>query len=356
LLQLNLVHDWNRMSLEPRRIDIPLRTFLKALVVVALAWVWLRLWQWLLIVVVAVFVAIALEPPVAWLTRRAMRRRFAAPLVMLLLVGALVGFIAVAGASLPEQARTVGQSLMAFHSRVMQATPEAFRGWLSSLQTSDFSITAFGRALIGGVAGFGVAIVLAVYLLIDGRRTYLWLSAFVPRPARARVHETAVESRDVVAAYVRGNLITSALATVATLVFLLALKVPAALFLALIAGIFNLLPVVGLLISAVPAVLLGLTVSPAVGVAVAAFYAGYNIVENYYIQPKVYGHEMQLSDIAVIIAFLVGAELGGVLGALVALPVAAIYPVVERIWLRDSRRADLPQTHAQIEAQCATES
>ena len=220
----------------------------------------------------------------------------------------------------------------------------------------SFSVTALGRAIAGGLAGLGVALVLAVYFLIDGRRTYLWLTAFVPAPARARVHETAIEARDVAAAYVRGNLITSAMATVATLVFLLVLQVPAALFLALIAGVCNLLPVVGILISAVPAVLLGLTVSTGTGIAVAAFFAIYNIVENYYIQPKVYGREMQLSDIAAIVAFLIGAELGGVLGALVALPIAAIYPVVERVWLRESRRADLPQTHARIEAPCATES
>jgi predicted PurR-regulated permease PerM len=344
------------MSQEPRKVDVSFRTFLKAAAVAALVWIWLMLWQWLLIVLVAVFVAIALEPPVAWLTRHLMRRRFAAPLVMLLLVVALAGFIALSGASLPDQARTVGDSLTSFRTRLIERTPEDLRGWLTSLETSSFSVAALGRALIGGLAGLGVAIVLAVYFLIDGRRTYLWLTAFVPRPARARVHETAVESREVVAAYVRGNLITSAMATVATLVFLLVMKVPAALFLALIAGVCNLLPVVGILISAVPAVLLGLTVSTGTGIAVAVFFAAYNIVENYYIQPKVYGHEMQLSDIAVIIAFLIGAELGGVLGALVALPIAAIYPVVERVWLRDSRRADLPETHAQIEAQCATES
>jgi predicted PurR-regulated permease PerM len=205
------------------------------------------------------------------------------------------------------------------------------------------------------MAGLGVAIVLAAYFLVDGRRTYLWLTAFVPRPARKRVHQAAVEARRVIAAYVRGNLITSALAAVATLIFLLALDVPAALFLALVAGVFNLLPVVGLLISALPAVLLGLTVSAGTGAAVAAFYLGYNAVENYYIQPKVYGRELELSDLAVIAAFLVGAELGGVLGALVALPVAAIYPAIERLWLTDSRRADLPDTHERLESGCGAE-
>jgi len=86
-------------------------------------------------------------------------------------------------------------------------------------------------------------------------------------------------------------------------------------------------------------------------VIVAGFFVVYNVVENYYIQPKVYGKAMALSDLAVIGAFLVGAELGGVLGALVALPLAATYPVVERVWFRDTARRDLPREHERIEAQ-----
>ena len=104
------------------------------------------------------------------------------------------------------------------------------------------------------------------------------------------------------------------------------MQVPAALLLALLAGILDFVPVVGFFVSATPAILLGLTVSPMVALGVALFYAAYNLVENYYIQPKVYGHELQLSDLAVISAFLVGSTLGGVLGALVALPIAAVYP------------------------------
>ena len=82
--------------------------------------------------------------------------------------------------------------------------------------------------------------------------------------------------------------------------------VPAALLFALLAGMFDFLPVVGFLLSAAPAILLALTVSPAVAGGVALFYVAYNAVENYYIQPKVYGREMQLSSLVVISALLVG--------------------------------------------------
>ena len=111
-----------------------------------------------------------------------------------------------------------------------------------------------------------------------------------------------------------------------TWIALVSLQVPAALLLALLAGILDFVPVVGFVLSAAPAIILGLTVSPAVAAGVGAFYVVYNMVENYYIQPKVYGRELELSDFAVITAFLIGGTLGGVLGALIALPVAAAYP------------------------------
>lgn len=68
---------------------------------------------------------------------------------------------------------------------------------------------------------------------------------------------------------------------------------------------------------------------------VIVFYIAYNTVENYLITPWAYGDRMKLSDLAVILALAAGAQLGGVIGALLALPIAAIYPTIERIWLRE---------------------
>jgi predicted PurR-regulated permease PerM len=138
------------------------------------------------------------------------------------------------------------------------------------------------------------------------------------------------------------------LAAIVTFVVLSLLKVPAALLLGIVAGILNFVPVIGIVLSLVPAVLLALTVSPAVAATVAGFYLVYNAVENYYIQPKVYGHEMQLSGLAVLAAFAVGAELGGIIGALIALPFAAMYPPIERLWLKESLPAAV-EDHRRIE-------
>jgi predicted PurR-regulated permease PerM len=153
----------------------------------------------------------------------------------------------------------------------------------------------------------------------------------------------------VIFGYVTGNAITSVLASASTLVLLSILKVPAALLLALIAGVADFIPVIGFPLSAVPAILLALTVSPNTALLVVAFYVAYHAVENYLLSPWAYGDRMKLSNLAVILAFVVGAQVAGVIGALIALPLAALYPPIERIWLRDQLGDEVIEEHQALE-------
>ena len=126
------------------------------------------------------------------------------------------------------------------------------------------------------------------------------------------------------------------------------LHVPAALVLGLLAGILDLIPVLGFLVFTGTAMLVAASVSAASALTVLMAYSAYHFVENYYLVPRVYGGQLRLSMVAVLLAFAVGGELGGVLGALIALPVAAAYPAVERIWLRDYLAADTVAEHVRI--------
>jgi predicted PurR-regulated permease PerM len=339
------------MDSRSRVVDVSFATFLRALGAVALVWVWFRLWQWVLVFVLAAFLAVALEPAVQWLEKRGVRRSYGALLIALCLVLVVAGFVVASGASIVEQTRVLGNRIGEFRQTVSARIPKELQQAGSSMAPSGESLTRAARAFGGGIAGIAVAFIVTVYLLLDGRRTYRWLLAFVPAASRPRAEATAACAREVIAAYVRGNVITSVLCAVITWIALSAMHVPAALVLALLAGILDFVPVVGFILSAAPAVLLGFTVSPMVALAVAIFYVLYNVVENYFIQPKVYGRELRLSDLAVIAAFLIGAELGGVLGAVLALPIAAMYPAVERIWFDRPGDTDTADEHRRIEAQ-----
>jgi predicted PurR-regulated permease PerM len=288
---------------------------------------------------------------VQWLETRGMRRTFGALLIMALLVLLLAGFIAASGASIAEQTRVLGSRVGEFRDAVMTRIPAQVQQAGSAIAPSGESLKRAAQAFAGGIGSIVLALVLTLYLLLDGRRTFEWLVAFAPAAQRPRVRETAACARVVVAAYVRGNVITSVICAISTWIALAAMQVPAAFVLALLAGLLDFVPVIGFILSAAPAVLLGFAVSPMVAFGVALFYILYNVFENYYLQPKVYGRELRLSDLAVIVTFLAGAELGGVLGALIALPLAGLYPVVERIWFDRPDQTDTADEHRRVQAQ-----
>jgi predicted PurR-regulated permease PerM len=153
----------------------------------------------------------------------------------------------------------------------------------------------------------------------------------------------------VIFAYVASNVITSVFAALVVGFALSLLHVPGALLLALIAGLFDFVPVVGFILSSIFAVIMALSVSPGTAVAVMALYGTYHFVENYVIAPWAYGDRLRLSNLAVILAFAIGAAVAGVIGALIALPVAAVYPAIEQIWLRDALADDTVAEHRAIE-------
>jgi predicted PurR-regulated permease PerM len=132
-------------------------------------------------------------------------------------------------------------------------------------------------------------------------------------------------------------------------VVLAALHVPAALILGVLAGVLDLIPVLGFLVFMATAMVVAASVSMATALTVLLAYSVYHFFENYYLVPRVYGEQLRLSNVAVLLAFAVGAELGGVIGALMALPIAAAYPAVERIWLREYLAPDTVAEHARIE-------
>jgi predicted PurR-regulated permease PerM len=343
---------------EPRRrvaIVIPWRTILKLFAAAIIVWLWFKLVQVVLVLIVALLLAVTLNPVVGWLERRRLPRWAATLLVGLMFVAAIGGFLWLTWASLSSQAAYVTTHFDQFQRDAMKKLP----GWVRStmgggnLDEIQARIAGYGlgfaqsaaSAVLVSMLGF----ILMLYLLIEGEETRDWLMAFVPAAQRPRVDQTLVECERVIFAYVAGNVTTSLFATIVVGVSMTILGVPAALLLAVIAGICDFVPVIGLIASSVPAILLGFTVSTNTGLIVAAIFIAYHAIENYVIGPWAYGDRLKLSNIAVVIAFVVGAEIAGVIGALIALPVAAVYPAIERIWLREKLPDETVVEHRQIE-------
>ncbi len=358
----------NRARLEepedpPRRVRIviPFATIAKLLAAALFVWVVLKLWLLFLVLLVAVLIAVTLHPVVAWLQRRGLSRGLAIAVMGLTLLGLILSFAVFVLPPLVAQLIRLAENFPAYRERVEQHIP-ANQPFLKEIAGEIFDLPSspgirawlnqpllWGKIAVGVIALTFFLYVLAMYLLLDGKRVYAWLLAYVPRRFRKRMADTVPEVSDVVFAYVGGQLVTSVLTTVVAFGILVGFGVPGAVPLALLAGIVDVIPIVGVIISTAPAVLMALTVSPVAGVGVLLFYVLYHIVESYVLVPRIYGRRLQLSTLAVLLALIVGGTLQGIVGAFLILPLVAAYPIIERIWLHDYLSSEVIHDHTALE-------
>jgi predicted PurR-regulated permease PerM len=336
-------------------IEIPWRTLLKLVAFAAVIWLWLQLIDLILVIIVAVLLAVTFNPVVVRLENRGLSRGQASLLVAVVALALVGGFLWLTWSSLSVQTRYAIDHLSEFEKEAVGRMPPWMRdavGMRSAGEIQSYLAPYALRVVQSTLSAVTIALlgfVLTIYLLVEGRTTRDWLVAFVPLKHRGRTERTLAECERVIFGYVAGNSITSFIAFVCTLVALWALNVPAALLLAIMAGISDFVPVIGFFVTMVPAILLALTVSGTTALLVTAFYIAYNTVENYFIGPWAYGGRLRLSNLAVILAFVIGAEVAGVIGALIALPIAAIYPAIEEIWLREKLGDETVKEHNEIE-------
>jgi predicted PurR-regulated permease PerM len=335
-------------------VEVPWATLLKVIAAAALVWAWLKLVELVLVLIVAVLLAVTLNPIVDRLERRGWARWGAALLIFVALIALLGGFAWLTWSSVSDQASFAASHFTQFEQDLTNKLPAWVRNTIGangqdlSSHLAAWALTV-GRSALSAIVVGVLGLILTVYLIIEAETTTDWLLAFVPKSKRGRAQETIAEAQRVIFAYVAGNVLTSILAAVFVGVLLAVLKVPAALLLALIAGIFDFVPVIGFIASSIFAIVMALTVSSTTALIVGSAYVAYHTAENYVIAPWAYGDRLKLSNVAVILAFAVGAALAGVIGALIALPVAAAYPAIERIWLREKLPEGTVSEHKAIE-------
>ena len=324
------------------RIELPARTIAKVVLTLAILWLAGRLWTVLLLVFIALLIAAALDPIVGRLERRRWPRPASVALIVAVVVAALGGVGWLLVAPVIVQGRQLATDLPGYVERaqaLVDANPDLFERARTAAErtAADPAILLSGLLRVGvGVASVAstalIVAVLTVYLLVDGERVIDWVLHYAPLRQRAKVRRAMPEISKVVSGYVVGQAITSTLFGLVAFATLSLVGVPQPLLLALLAGLLDAVPIAGILVATVPAVLLALTVSWPAAAIVLAVYVGYQQVENYLLVPRVYRDTLRISSFAVLIAVLVGAELLGIVGVLLALPVAAAVPVVERAW------------------------
>jgi len=320
-------------------------------------WAVFLLWSEILLLLVAVLLAVTLYPAVQWMEVRRFGRGLSVVVIVLVGVGLLGAFILLVLPALTTQVNYLAQNLPDFRARVSSRIPakypavqkaihELFESPFSPRAISLFEQSfAWGRSVVSALVVAAVVLILTLYLLLDGRSLYAWLLAFAPRAHREKLAATTAEISKMVHAYVGGQFLAALLFAIFTGIVLMILRVPAVLPLAVIAGLCDVVPVLGILLATVPAVLLALSVSPHAALAVFVAYVGYHLFETYFLLPRIYGHKLRISTLSVLLALLAGGKLQGLLGIVIALPLVAAYPIIERHWLRGYLQARVLTDH-----------
>lgn len=318
--------------------DIPLVTLLKVVAVGAAVWLLIELRNVILLACLSLMVVATFQPLVKWLTRYTSRRWALATAILALLALVVVPLVLVApivynqGANLVQHLPDYAASLEALASRHrLHLNIQKQVAQLTSSMTNGLpQLMYVVSSVLEHVAALLTVLVLSIYLLIEGPQVGTGALRLLPRERRLGVRNMVSDVGQQVGGYVRGQLILSTLACLVFMGILFALGVPNAVALGVIAGVVDAIPLIGVLIALVPACLTALTVSSLKAGAVAVIYLGYHQIEANILTPRVYKHTLGLSFSVIILSLAIGFELLGVLGALLALPVAAMVPVLVR--------------------------
>jgi predicted PurR-regulated permease PerM len=295
----------------------------------------------LILIGLALFIAAGLDPVVGWLCRHRIPRWAAVATVTAGVIAVIGGFLAAALPPLATQTTALVDHLPHYMHELQDHNSALgrFNTRYHVQQRITSLITTKGSALIGGVIGAGalvlsavssmvLVLVLSVYFLASLPATKLFAYRLVPHSRRSRVILIGDEILAKVGGYMLGNILTSVIAGVGTFFWMLAFGIPYPILLALLVMLLDLVPVIGSTIGGAVVSLVALTVSLPVAIGTLAFYIGYRLAEDYLIVPRVMGRTVQVPAIVSMVAVLIGGVLLGIIGALIAIPVAAAIRIV----------------------------
>ena len=345
----------NFLATDPRA--IVRYALLCTVIAVALVWALYLVRAQILLIYVSALFAIGLAPLVRMIERRRVipigKRRLPRWAAILVIYATVLGLLAALAAAvvppLVDQGRQLWTDLPARLDLLQQKLVEwgvmpagtSFAELLKQAPVagSTDAVTTVLVAIwgiVGGVFGVVTILLLTFYLLVDSAHLFNLFVRLFPGSQRQRVSSVAEQVSVKISAWLGGQILLGFIIGTTSAIGLALIGVPYFFVLAVIAGIGEMIPMVGPLLAAIPAIAVAFTVSPGMGLAVALFCWAVQIIENNFLVPKVMSQQVGLSAITVIVALIIGSSLLGLAGALLAVPTAAILQVLfEELVLAD---------------------
>lgn len=334
------------------QIDITYQSLIRVVIVGVIVVLFFYLRQIIAALLFAVVVASAIEPGVRWLQRYRVPRILAVLMIYLVAISVLAGAIYLVVPALadefsafldsfPRYQRILIRELRSFQdlpffSLFSEDAESIILNPPFDLRTAGSSALDVIFSVFGGIFSAVILVVVSFYLASQEKGIEYFLRMVTPLRDEEYVLDLWSRSQAKIGQWLRGQILLGLIVGVLVFLALTLLGIRYALSLAILAAIFELIPVIGPILSAVPAVFFGFLSSPFLGLTVAVVYTIIQQTESHLIVPLVMRRTVGLNPLIVVIALLVGATLGGILGMFLAVPIAAI--VVELLMDIDRKK------------------
>lgn len=316
------------------KIEISYRTIIFTVFFLIFLWFLYQIRQVILLLFVSFVVMSALNPVVDKMEKLKIPRPVAILFIYFLSFGPLIGLIVSIVPVFINQSALLLENLPRLLEKLnflgIQIHPRDYSDQLAKLPANVFKIVASTFSNILGIFTFAV---ITFYLLMERKKMKTYLHILFRRDGEKRAEEFIKKMETKIGGWVRGELILMFIVGLLSYIGLLFLDLEFALPLAVLAGFFELIPNIGPTLSMIPAVIVGLSVSPVMGLTVAALYFLIQQLENNLIVPKVMQKSVGLNPLVTLVVLMIGLKLGGAFGMLLAVPVfLAIQIIIKEIY------------------------
>lgn len=329
--------------IDKRTVDISTGIIFRTILIILGLWFLFLIRDIIAVFFIALIMTAAIDPSVDWLTRKKIPRSFSVLiifLVLFLILGLVVSFLI---PPLVSQFKNFSQDLPAHLDKLTQTFSGIeiyFKSYGIEFSSHSFlanlgeNLSQSGGKIFSTTVGFftGIITIVAIlsmtfYLSVKEDSMEKLLGSVTPVEHRIYVTSLAERIKEKIGKWLQGQLLLMLIIFILDFIALYILGIPYALILAIFAGILEIIPYLGPIISAIPGVTLGFLISPLTGLLALAVYVVIQQFENHVIVPQVMKRAVGLNPVVVILALLIGAKLGGIPGAILAVPLAAAISV-----------------------------
>jgi len=349
-------HHNNHLPTKNTTLEISGASILKVLGILLGLWFFYIIRDIVAIIFVSLVIAAALSPTVDRFTKGKIKipRVLAVIFIYLILLSVISGIIYFVVPPMVGQLQQLTETLPSyfktFSNLIVSLKDASTNGWVNTSQESLTSISNFLGGLIdnvfsrtigffNGAAALAMIFILTLYFILDEDGIKKFFVSLFPTRQKTRIITIASKIGLKLGGWLRGQIILAIAVGVIVYIGLTLMQIPYALTLAITAAVLEIIPIIGPIISAIPAILIAFTISPTTALMITVFYILVQELENKLLVPKVMQHSVGLNPVTIIIIILIGAKLMGIIGILLAVPIASVAFVILEEWPIGTRKS-----------------